>query len=566
MVMPVELACLVPLLPLVGGLAVGLFGRRLGEDGARGGVLAVALALLGAVWLLAAVVERGPSTVFLLPGVAEGGPLRIALHLDRLSAVMMVLITGVSAIVHLYSLRYLQGEEGYARFFCLLGLTTSLLLWLVTSPNLLMLFLCWHGLSWLLYLLLAFNRRSAPAQHTARKALAVHVVGDLAFLAGLLVAYGRYGTLDFDELFARAAQAGTVVLPPGGWAEVPTAALVTGLIFIAAVAKSAQVPLHVWLPDTMDTPTPVSALMHAGIVNAGGFLLNRLAPLYVESPGTLHLVFLVGGATAIVGAAIMLTQSDVKKTLGFSTMGQMGYMVMECGLGAFALAVFHLVAHGLFKATLFLNAGQAIHAARREPKLPPSATVTTPAAFSPLAWGTGVAVTLLLPLVIVLAAHGVLRVPLRDAQGAVIFLFFGWVTASQAVISLSRLRAVESWKIAGTMLLALGLIVVTYLWAGEAFTYFLYPDPALVASYYGAAALPGRLFDLLVGATALLIVAGWGLIYAYAHGQRLWRPSWLPLLEARLYVLFLNRLYLDAWYRRVGKGVTRFLQRVAAGL
>lgn len=566
MVMPLELACLVPLLPLIGGLAIGLFGRRLGEDSARVGVPAVALALLGAAWLLAAVVERGPSTLFLLPGGGEGGPLRVALRLDRLSAVMMVLITGVSAIVHLYALRYMQGEPGYPRFFCLLGLTTSLLLWLVTSPNLLMLFLCWHGLSWLLYLLLAFNRPSAPAQRAARKTLAVHLLGDLAFLAGLLAAYGRYGTLDFDELFARAAQPGTIALPPGGWAEVPAAALVTGLVFVAAMAKSAQVPLHVWLPDTMDTPTPVSALMHAGIVNAGGFLLNRLAPLYVESPGTLHLVFLVGGATAIVGAAIMLTQSDVKKTLGFSTMGQMGYMVMECGLGAFALAVFHLCAHGLFKATLFLNAGQGIHEARREPALPPSAAAPTPAAFSPLAWGTGVAATLLLPLVIVLAAHGAVQVPLRDAQGAVIFLFFSWVTASQAVISLSRLRAVASWKVAGTMLLTLGLIVVTYLWAGEAFTYFLYPDPALVASYYGAAALPGRLFDLLVASTALLIVAGWGLVYAHAHGQRLWRPSWLPTLEARLYVLFLNRLYIDAAYRRVGRGVARLARRLQAGV
>ncbi len=564
--MALEPAFLVPVLPLLGGLLIGLLGRRLGEDCHKIGVSALVLALLGSIWTLVAVAEQGPATLLLGPGRAgEEPPLRLALYLDRLSAVMMVLITGVSTIVHLYSIRYMQGEAGYARFFSLLGMTTSLLLWLVTSPNLLLLGLCWHLLSWMLYLLLAYNRRHPPAQQAARKALTVLVLGDLAFLAGVLVAYAQYGTLEFGELFARAAQPRTVALLPGGWAAVSAPTLVTGLLFVAAMAKSAQVPLHVWLPDTMDTPTPVSALMHAGIVNAGGFLLNRLAPLYAEAPATLHAVFLIGGVTAVLGAAIMLTQSDIKKTLGFSTMGQMGYMIMECGLGAFALGVFHLVAHGLFKATLFLNAGHVIHVARREPKAPPSPLEPAPATFSPLAWGTGVAVTLLLPLVILLAAHGILRIPLRDAQGAVIFLFFSWVTASQAVISLSRLQAVASWTIAGLMVLTLGLVVFTYLWAGEAFTYFLYPDPTLVASYYAVAALAGWLFDLLVGLTALAIVAGWGLIYAHAHGRNLWRPSWLPRLEAWLYVLFLNRLYVDALYRRLGEGLARLAHRLYAG-
>src|SRR5262249_37911462 len=161
----------------------------------------------------------------------------------------------------------------------------------------------------------------------------------------------------------------------------------------------------------------VCAFLHAGIINAGGFLLNRLAPLYGQSPAVLHIVFAVGLLTAFLGASAMLTQNDIKKTLGYSTVGQMGYMIMECGLGAFALAISHLIAHGLFKAPIFLNSGQVIHAARQEPRLPTKHEEEEPAEFSLLTWLTGFATSLALPLTILLAVHGVLRIPLRDSQG-----------------------------------------------------------------------------------------------------------------------------------------------------
>ncbi|MGH7255269.1 MAG: proton-conducting transporter membrane subunit, partial [Nitrospirales bacterium] len=282
MASPFLLAFLIPLLPLLAGIAIGLFGRVLGEQSSRVGVAAVVSAFVAAVWVLYETSLLAPRHLL----IDLGSPIsrdffEFGLYLDRLSALMMVVITGVSTVVHLYSIRYLQGDRGYARFFSLLGLITSVLLWLVCSPNLFMLFVFWQTLSWLLYLLLAYNYGHPPAYHNAFKTLFVHRIGDVAFLAGIALAFNLYGTLDFALLFARAAESSiTLPLWPGGPPLVDAVTVLTLLIFIGAMAKSAQVPLHVWLPDIMDTPTPVSALMHAGIVNAGGFLLNRLAPLY----------------------------------------------------------------------------------------------------------------------------------------------------------------------------------------------------------------------------------------------------------------------------------------------
>jgi NADH-quinone oxidoreductase subunit L len=252
----------------------------------------------------------------------------------------------------------------------------------------------------------------------------------------------------------------------------------------------------------------------------------------------------------------MLVQNDIKNTLGFSTIGQMGYMIMECGLGAFSLAVFHLIAHGLFKATMFLNAGNVIHKARQEPALPHADPHAEEQEFSRLTWFTGFTTTLLIPLLILLVTHGVLHIPLLESQGTVIFLFFIWVTSSQAILTLIRLRAVASWKVSVAMLFILLFVVFNYLFAVETFTAFLYPNPEEVASYFRAAALPNWLFDGLIGGTALVIILGWFYIYARAHGRTMWVPSLAEGLRLRLYVLFMNRLYVDQAYERLGRAVT----------
>src|SRR2546428_823893 len=460
---------LVPLLPLLAALVIGVAGRSLRERSAKVGGAAVVAAFLGALVTLVAVSSNGPISVrFYEPasGTSLGFP--VGFYIDRLSAVMMVLISGVSTIIYLFSMRYMQQERGYSRFLALLAFTTFVLLCMVSSANLLMLFIFWQLLTWLLYLL-SHHYAHPATMEGAFKTYTLLRVGDVAFLSGIVLAHALYGTLEFQQLFIRAVEDPiTVSLWPGSGLEISAVTAITLLIFIGAMSKSAQFPLHMWLPDSLYAPTPVHALLHAGIINAGGFLLNRLAPLYGLSPTTLHLVFAIGAMTALLGAGMMLTQNDIKKTLGYSTIGQMGYMIMECGLGA----------------------------------------------------------------------------------------------SSLAILTLYRLRAVASRKVAALMLLTLLLVVSTYLLAVQAFTYFLYPAPGEVAAYFQAAALPRWLFDVMVGATALAVILGWVFIYAKGHGRSLRMPDWVNGVQTPFYLFFMNRLYVDALALRLGRGFTRVAHRL----
>ncbi|MGV7229179.1 MAG: proton-conducting transporter membrane subunit [Nitrospirales bacterium] len=559
------IAIFILLLPLLSAIVIGVYGRRIVAYVATIGVIATTSSCLLSLWALYYVSTAGDIHVMLWPFQSEDSAvLKVGMLVDRLTAVMMVLITSVSTVIHVYSIRYLQGDPGYARFYALLSFMTFVILSLVSSPNLFMLFVFWQLLSWALYLILAFNYSHAPAYHNAFKTFFVHRVGDVSFLCGLFLTFKYFGTLEFTELFqAAAAQPQMISLLPGNIFDVSAVTVITLFIFVGAMAKSAQFPLHVWLPDTMDSPTPVSALMHAGIINAGGFLLNRLAPFYALSPTTLHIVFVVGALTVLLGASMMLVQNDIKKTLGFSTMGQMGYMIMECGLGAFALAIFHLIAHGLFKATLFLGAGQGIHAARHEPKFPFSSAHEPMRPPTQLTWVTGLIVTLIMPLIILMVAHDMLNVPLQDAHGAVIFLFFGWVTASQAMFSLYRLHAVASWKVASAMIGALFFIGFIYLWAGEAFTHFLYPEPGVADGFFMSAALNPQVFDTLVLMATVLILFGWIIVYTNAKGQTILNTDWLLTIRKQLYILLINRSYVDLVYVRWGNNLLRWAQKVA---
>lgn len=534
---------LILLAPLAAGLIIGLLGSAFGQKVGRVGVAAEVIAFALSLLLLYEVTARGPQT-FHLSAWGEGA-LQFGMYVDRLSAVMLVHIAAISILIHLFSIRYMQQERGYARFHSLLAFTTFVLFGMVSSPNLLMLFVFWQLLSWLVPLL-SYNYSHPPTVRGAFRTFIMQRFGDAAFLAAVVLAYGVYGTLDFRQLFARAAEVQTLFsLWPGGL-EIRAGTAITLLIFIGAMSKSAQFPLHMWLPDSLYAPTPVSALFHAGIINAGGFLLSRLAPLYALSPSVMHLVFAVGMLTALLGSSMMLVQNDIKKTLGYSTIGQMGFMIMECGLGAYGLAIFHLIAHGLFKGTAFLNSGYVIHAARQEPRRPAKDGVAGSAEFSELTWLTGFITTLILPLIILLAAHGVLNIPLLDSQGTTIFLFFGWATSSQAILTLYRLEAVASWKVAVAMLCTLSFVVVTYLFAAESFSHFLFPASGEVTSHFDAGALPVLAFDLLVVAFALVIIVGWVLIYAASHGRTFHTPQWVEALQVRIYLLLINRLYIDA--------------------
>ena len=552
---------LVPLLPLLAAIIVAIGTRSSQTRRAKIAAYPIGAAFLGAIVALWLVATQGPLTIrFYDPSSLSMLALPLGFYIDRLSAVMMVLIAGVGTIVYIYSISYMYQDLHDRRYLALIAFTVSVLLCMVSSANLMMLFLLWQVISCLLYLL-AHNHSHEATREGAVRTFTLLRVGDVAFLSGIVLAHQLYGTLEFQALFAKAAESAVTLTPLPG-IEIGGATAVTLLLFIGAMSKSAQFPIHIWLPRSLYAPTPVHALLHAGIINAGGFLINRLAPLYGLSSTTLHVAFVVGMVTAVLGATMMLAQNDIKKTLGFSTIGQMGYMIMECGLGAFSLAVFHLIAHGLFKATVFLSCGNVIHKARQEPAFPHADPRAEEQEFSRLTWATGFLTTLLIPLVILLVSHGVLHIPLRDSQGTVIFLFFIWVTSSQAILTLIRLRAVASWKVSVAMLLILLFVVFIYLFAVESFTAFLYPNPEEVASYFQAAALPNWLFDGLIVGTALVIILGWFYIYAQARGQIMWVPSWVDGLRIRLYVLFMNRLYVDELYQALGRVVMRVVHRI----
>ncbi|HSQ50213.1 MAG TPA: proton-conducting transporter membrane subunit [Nitrospiraceae bacterium] len=548
-------AILVPLLPLLASLIV-----LVGDEGSRNlrakiAAFPIYATFLSAVMTLWFVATEGPIIIrFYDPASLATLAFPLGFYIDRLSAVMMVLISGVGTVIFTYSIGHMYQDPHDRRFLSLIGFTITVLLCMVSSVNLMMLFLAWQVISCLLYVL-AHNHSHEGTRKGAVRTFTLLRVGDVAFLSGIVLTYQLYGTLEFQPLFAKAAES-PIMLSPWPGTEISGTTVITLLLFIGAMSKSAQFPLFIWLPGYLYAPTPATALLHAGIINAGGFLINRLAPLFGLSPTTLHVALVIGALTAVLGATMMLVQNDIKNTLGFSTIGQMGYMIMECGLGAFSLAVFHLIAHGLFKATMFLNASNVIHKARQEPAFPHSDPHAEEQEFSRLTWLTGFTTTLLIPLLILLVTHGVLHIPLLESQGTVIFLFFIWVTSSQAILTLIRLRAVASWKVSLAMLLILLFVVFNYLFAIETFTAFLYPNPEEVASYFRAASLPNWLFDGLIGGTALVIILGWFYIYARAHGRTMWVPSLAEGLRLRLYVLFMNRLYVDQAYERLGRAVT----------
>jgi len=545
---------LITFLPLLAALVV-LVGTESSRNlRAKIAAFPFGATFFGAVVILWLVATEGPIFIrFYDPASLATLAFPLGFYIDRLSAVMMVLISGVGTVIFTYSIGHMYEDPHDRRFLSLIGFTTTVLLCMVSSVNLMMLFLAWQVISCLLYVL-AHNHSHEGTRKGAVRTFTLLRVGDVAFLSGIVLTYQLYGTLEFQSLFAKAAES-PIMLSPWPGAEISGTTVITLLLFIGAMSKSAQFPLFIWLPGYLYAPTPATALLHAGIINAGGFLINRLAPLFGLSPTTLHVALVVGALTAVLGATMMLVQNDIKNTLGFSTIGQMGYMIMECGLGAFSLAVFHLIAHGLFKATMFLNAGNVIHKARQEPTIP-HADPTEEQEFSRLTWFTGFTTTLLIPLLILLVTHGVLHIPLLESQGTVIFLFFIWVTSSQAILTLIRLRAVASWKVSVAMLFILLFVVFNYLFAVETFTAFLYPNPGEVAAYFQAAALPYWLFDGLIGGTALVIILGWFYIYARAHGRTMWVPSLAEGFRLRFYVLFMNRLYVDQAYERLGRAVT----------
>jgi NADH-quinone oxidoreductase subunit L len=363
---------LIPLLPLLSFLILGLFGEWIRD---RAHVVAVPAILVSFLLSLLAFVDVAgghhvsfPLYTWLTSGTLD---IHIGFTIDRLTVVMLLLVTTVSSLVHIYTIGYMHGEPGYARFFSYIALFTFSMLMLVMADNLLQLFVFWEAVGLCSYLLIGHWYEKASACSAATKAFIVNRVGDFGFMLGLLLVWLSYGTLEYTKVFARAHESAAATLnllhPLGGSWEVSVLTVICLCLFTGAIGKSAQVPLHVWLPDAMEGPTPISALIHAAtMVTAGVFMVARLAPLYNLSPAAMTVVAVVGGLTMVIGATIALTQTDIKRVVAYSTMSQLGYMMMACGLGAYAAGMYHLLTHGAFKALLFLGCGSVIIALHHE--------------------------------------------------------------------------------------------------------------------------------------------------------------------------------------------------------
>ncbi|MBB6013284.1 NADH-quinone oxidoreductase subunit L [Aquamicrobium lusatiense] len=364
-------------LPLIGFLIVGLFGNAIGARASEyltSGLMVIVAALSWVAFFTVGFSETETFTVPLLRWLQSGGlDADWALRIDTLTVVMLVVVNTVSALVHIYSIGYMHHDPHRPRFFAYLSLFTFAMLMLVTSDNLVQMFFGWEGVGLASYLLIGFWYKKPSASAAAMKAFIVNRVGDFGFLLGLFGVFVLFGSVNFSTIFASTAN----YLPAEGAADSATVLTFLGysldktaamtivclLLFMGAMGKSAQVPLHTWLPDAMEGPTPVSALIHAAtMVTAGVFMLARLSPLFELSHSALTVVTFIGATTAFFAATVGLVQNDIKRVIAYSTCSQLGYMFVALGVGAYGAAVFHLFTHAFFKALLFLGSGSVIHA------------------------------------------------------------------------------------------------------------------------------------------------------------------------------------------------------------
>jgi NADH-quinone oxidoreductase subunit L len=353
------------LAPLLGAIVAGLFRNQVGRSGAHWvTILGVALSCVLSLYVLkryAFDAEPVFNQAVYTWMVSDGLRFEIGFLVDRLTAMMMAVVTFVSLMVHIYTIGYMREEEGYQRFFSYIALFTFSMLMLVMSNNFLQLFFGWEAVGLVSYLLIGFYFKRESAIFANLKAFLVNRVGDFGFILGIAAIAMYFNSLDYHEVFAKAPALADTTVQVLGSAEWSLMTLICILLFIGAMGKSAQVPLHVWLPDSMEGPTPISALIHAAtMVTAGIFMVARMSPLYELSEVALSFVLVIGATTAFFTGLIGIVQNDIKRVVAYSTLSQLGYMVAALGASAYAAGVFHLMTHAFFKALLFLAAGSVI--------------------------------------------------------------------------------------------------------------------------------------------------------------------------------------------------------------
>jgi NADH-quinone oxidoreductase subunit L len=548
---------LIPLLPFAGFLINGILGRSLPRALVTTVAILAPLAAFGVVlnaaWALWSAHLPLPYVETCPVGWINAGTLHIGFSfvLDQLSLVMLLVVTGVGFLIHVYSIGYMGDEEGYSRYFSYLNLFLFFMTVLVLAGNALLMFVGWEGVGLASYLLIGFYFHKNSAADAGKKAFIVNRIGDVGFLIGMFLLLANFGTLTFSEIAAKLAY-------PGWQGGVVT--VIALCLLLGATGKSAQLPLYIWLPDAMEGPTPVSALIHAAtMVTAGVYMIARTHVLFDHSPFALGVVAIVGTATALFAAVIALVQNDIKRVLAYSTISQLGYMFLGCGVAAYSAAIFHLVTHAFFKALLFLAAGAVIHAIGGEQdlrkmgglwkKLPVTFWTMTAAVF---------AIAGFFPFAGFFSKDAILYAAFAQGGSGRILWFVGLVTALLTSFYMFRLwymaflskpsgKAAHPHATPLTMavpLLILALLSLCGGWIGiERFSAFLAPATGARAVEAGNAHLE-LILSMAAVAVALL---GW-LLADLIYRQQPARAERMAAALPGCYKLLSNKFYVDEIY------------------
>jgi NADH-quinone oxidoreductase subunit L len=577
-------------LPLLGALIAGFLGRAIGARACElvtSGFLVIAAVLSWIVfWRIG--IQGDPAFKVPIARWVTSGDLEVgwALRIDTLTAVMLVVVNTVSALVHVYSIGYMHEDEHRPRFFAYLSLFTFAMLALVTSDNLLQMFFGWEGVGLASYLLIGFWYKKPEANAAAIKAFIVNRVGDFGFALGIFALFAVFKTIQLDPIFAAApTAAGKPMMLLGYSVDILTAICL--LLFMGACGKSAQFLLHTWLPDAMEGPTPVSALIHAAtMVTAGVFMVARLSPVFEHAPTALMVVTLVGTVTAFFAATVGLVQNDIKRVVAYSTCSQLGYMFAACGIGAYTAGIFHLFTHAFFKALLFLGAGSVIHAMHHEQDmrhmggLAPKIRITWIMMLIGTLSLTGVGIPHVVGFAGFHSKDAIIEAAYAAATphnyvfwmlvaAALMTSFYSWRLIFMTFHGKTRAEP-ETFKHAHespmVMLVPLAVLAAGAVIAGVLFQkYFIgtakvagATDPYKV--FWAGAIFEGKANHILHDMHKIPGWVGWAPFAAMASGFAIaWlyyiRAPWLPAATARvlrpLYLFLLNKWYFDELYDRI---------------
>jgi NADH-quinone oxidoreductase subunit L len=582
---------LIPLLPLAGAAINGFFGKK----ASRQGISAVALLASGAAFAMALWVALRFSSLslpyqeFFAHWIRSGSfTVDFSFYLDQLSLVMLLVVTGVGFLIHVYSIGYMWEDPSYYRFFSYLNLFMFFMLTLVLASNYLLMFIGWEGVGLASYLLIGFWFTKDSAAAAGKKAFIVNRIGDFGFLIGLFILIQHFGSLNFQRVFE-------MVRPMS--AETGSAGMLTAvgiLLMIGACGKSAQIPLYVWLPDAMEGPTPVSALIHAAtMVTAGVYMVSRSHVIFERAPMALTVVAIIGTLTAFFAATIGIAQTDIKKVLAYSTVSQLGYMFMACGVGAFSAGIFHLMTHAFFKGLLFLAAGSVIHAVGGEQDMRKMGGLRSYIPWTFLTMGIAtLAIAGIPPLAGFWSKDEILWKAYSSPQGSWIFWLIGVITALITSFYMFRLMYMtfggdyrgydeddglvvahsshghghqhephESPKVmlVPLMILAVLSLVGGLVGIGNRFEHFLAPVFEEGSPLSGAAAAANSVAEnstghglelALMGVSVAVALFGWYLAYLL-YSKRPELPQKIADALGGLYATVVHKYYIDELYAAV---------------